>query len=80
MGPEPEKMEIGLSPSDAQRPVERLVTRRTCAWSDDDNGVYETECGNAFELNEGTPADNNMAYCCYCGRLLDVRIGEKNEQ
>jgi len=42
----------------------------TCVWAEDENGIYETECGNAFELNDGTPADNGMTYCCYCGKLI----------
>lgn len=44
--------------------------RPTCTWRADDDGVYQTECGNAFVLNDGTPKDNRMAYCCYCGKVL----------
>jgi hypothetical protein len=58
--------------ADQEGGLEALVIRRTCAWGADDDGIYETECGNAFQLNDGTPADNNMVYCCYCGRLLDA--------
>lgn len=68
----PDAAITGPSRAAAQGRLESLVTRRTCAWSENDDGVYETECGNAFELNDGAPADNNMAYCCYCGRLLDT--------
>jgi len=42
--------------------------RGTCEWAQDpDWGCWETECENIFELIEGTPKENKMAYCCYCG-------------
>jgi hypothetical protein len=43
-----------------------------CLWAleDDDAGVWETECGGAFILIEGTPTENNMAFCPYCGKRL----------
>ena len=47
------------------------LTEIVCQWEDDINGVWETECGNEFELIEGTPVGNNMKYCCYCGRPLE---------
>lgn len=31
---------------------------------------YRTTCGNYFQVFEGTPADNNMHFCCYCGGEL----------
>ena len=42
--------------------------RPVCLWNNAD-GCWETTCGNAFEINDGTPAENNMTYCCYCGGL-----------
>ena len=43
-----------------------------CNWDqgDDDWGAYETDCGMSFNIIDGTPADNHMVYCCYCGRKL----------
>jgi hypothetical protein len=32
--------------------------------------VWSTSCGNAFCLNHGTPSDNDMKFCCYCGLML----------
>jgi hypothetical protein len=40
--------------------------RLVCLWNNVD-GCWETTCGNAFEINDGTPSENNMTYCCYCG-------------
>jgi len=40
-----------------------------CKWTD--NGqYYETSCGECFEIINGTPADNGMIYCPYCGKII----------
>lgn len=44
----------------------------TCAWSENDDGFYETECGNSFQFIDGGAADNNATFCQYCGK----KIGE----
>jgi hypothetical protein len=47
--------------------------RRTCEWredADDEYGGLDTTCGQTFVLNEGTTADNDMRFCCYCGGVL----------
>ena len=43
-----------------------------CNWSqeDDEYGSWETDCGQSFILNDGTPSDNRLKYCCYCGKPL----------
>jgi len=42
-----------------------------CRWTlDNDSGAYDTACGHKFTLNEGTPAENGMRFCCYCGGAL----------
>ena len=54
---------------------------QTCLWSrsDDDTDVWETACGNAFTINEGgAPADNEMTFCCFCGRELKGEIGDSD--
>lgn len=44
-----------------------------CEWEeDDDDGNYETACGNRFCIIEGSPTNNRMRYCCYCGGRLAV--------
>ena len=34
---------------------------------DYDNSYYCTSCGEIWTLNNGTPKENNMNYCMYCG-------------
>ena len=45
----------------------------TCTWhqdGDSDSGVYATSCRRYFNLEDGTPEDNKMQWCCYCGKKL----------
>jgi hypothetical protein len=44
-----------------------------CTWhqdGDSDSGVYATSCRRFFDLTDGTPEDNKMQWCCYCGKKL----------
>ena len=41
-----------------------------CVWRRDEDGNWNTGCGGMFVIEEGTPADNDMRYCCYCGKTL----------
>jgi hypothetical protein len=43
-----------------------------CIWTADADGNYETTCGKTFVFVEGTPEDNAIRYCCYCGKLVDT--------
>lgn len=44
----------------------------TCGWwiEDADDGSWATSCGYLFALNDGSPYQNRMAFCCYCGKRL----------
>ena len=51
-------------------PAADVVERKRGKWdiADGDANVwYCSECGNEWMLNDGTPEENNMAYCPYCG-------------
>ncbi|MCP4540605.1 MAG: hypothetical protein GY832_26000 [Chloroflexi bacterium] len=42
-----------------------------CIWkynSIDD--YWQTGCDNAFSLDDGTPSENGMGFCLYCGKPL----------
>ena len=55
---------------------------QTCTWfqdGDSDSGVYGTSCGHYFQIEDGTPADNKMAWCCYCGKKLAQELIAENE-
>lgn len=42
-----------------------------CDWKEDEEGAWHTGCDGMFEINEGTPMLNDMAFCCYCGKPLN---------
>ena len=53
-----------------------------CTWSQDGFGEdhYNTSCGRRFSLDNGaSPAENHMAWCCYCGKPL-VELMDIEEQ
>lgn len=41
-----------------------------CTWVEDEDGVSHTSCGKVFALDSGTPAENGMRFCCYCGKPM----------
>ena len=50
-----------------------------CHWyqdGDEDSGTYMASCNRRyFVLEDGTPTDNRMTHCCYCGKpLVEVPI------
>lgn len=51
----------------------------TCEWAIDEleGDTWGTSCGHWFTINNGTPKDNNMSYCCYCGKqIVEVKPNE----
>lgn len=50
-----------------------MSEQASCHWSQDgeDSDVWQTSCGNYFSITDGTPVENDMAYCCYCGTKLE---------
>lgn len=60
--------------------AERWNTRaplHRCIWTEDADGNWNTDCDNTFILNDGTPIENNMLFCCYCGGgLVEERCTE----
>ena len=54
----------------------------TCTWhqdGDSDSGVYGTSCHHYFNLEDGTPEDNKMRWCCYCGKKLVQQLIVEDE-
>ncbi len=66
--------EWGLPP---HHPALRAET--ACIWSSDEE-TWGTSCGHCFTLNDGTPTDNGMKYCCYCGKTLETHTEPQIEK
>ncbi len=46
----------------------------TCVWhqdGDETSDTWATQCGKYFSLNDGSPSENHMNYCHYCGKPLE---------
>ena len=44
---------------------------KRCVWVwESHHDFYETSCGKAFVVEHGTLAENNMKFCCYCGKPI----------
>jgi len=51
-----------------------MLNTKYCHWYEDEDGVWHTDCEKMFVLNTGTPTENKMRYCCYCGKnLVEVK-------
>ena len=46
-----------------------------CEWTVDNNlpeddRLYSTACGEEFLFIDGSPKDNGLKFCCYCGKPI----------
>jgi hypothetical protein len=51
-----------------------------CNWyqdGDETSETWGTSCGKYFTLNEGTPHENKMFFCCFCGNPLEQNLFEQ---
>jgi hypothetical protein len=50
-----------------------LNCSQSCLWSraDDDTDCWETSCDQAFSIIDGTPAENSMKFCTFCGKPVE---------
>lgn len=56
-----------------------MKKERICIWSETYEGNWGTGCNETFVVTNGTPIENGMAYCCYCGAVLEQK-DYKDEQ
>lgn len=59
----------------------RSLLDRACKWEQDntESDAWNTSCGNAWLLTEGTPKDNDMKFCPYCGgNLVQADTADQN--
>lgn len=54
-----------------------VTLKETCTWTQiEDDGDWDTSCGDMFILLEGSPKENDMKFCCYCGLSLVEKLYE----
>ena len=59
---------------------EPMKPRRTCKWTEDDEGNWDLECGEKFEVSSGLPSENGFLFCLYCGKHIEEVIYIKDAQ
>ncbi len=45
-----------------------------CLWTPNEDGNWETGCGNTHVLMNGTPAENQHRFCPYCGKPIQQAL------
>jgi hypothetical protein len=47
-----------------------------CVWSQDsdDGDTWDTGCGEHYIINDGTPEENNMKFCTFCGLKVEQSL------
>ena len=61
--------------------AQQVPEPETCTWhqdGDSDSGTYSTSCRHHCGLEGGTPEDNKLAHCCYCGKKLVQELITEN--
>ena len=64
------KVNCVVVPSVIANDLQEIVNAEShCAWSAD-GWLHRTSCGESFAIVDGTPIENDMRFCCYCGKAL----------
>jgi hypothetical protein len=61
-----------------------LAQQEECRWlqdGDKESSTWQASCSRRyFMLVDGTPTDNRMSHCCYCGKkLVEVPIEQEDD-
>lgn len=60
-----------MTDTEKQRSARTSEATASCAWQMDEDGVWWTDCGEGFIIdNLDSPAENGFRFCCYCGREM----------
>lgn len=51
------------------------MANMACIWHECEE-CWETSCGNAFIINDGTPEENGFRFCTYCGEEVEQVLAE----
>lgn len=56
------------------------MNRNACEWKIDDDGIWQTGCGEFFVFEADGPAENDFHFCPFCGQKLNVESEGENAQ
>ncbi len=56
--------------------IEKIGITATCEWTCNENDWadwWDTECEGAYTISEGTPKENKMLFCPFCGgKIVEI--------
>jgi len=53
----------------------------TCEWAhNEDDGFWDTECGQSWRFDDGGPKENHMNFCHCCGKPLRIKGGQHDTE
>jgi len=50
-----------------------------CEWACDEDGIWHTDCDEAFVFIDDGPKEHRFVFCCYCGRTLNPKAYQEPE-
>ena len=54
--------------------IRELDCGKVCEWKENEDGQWETGCGEMFEFTTGGLKENKVKWCQYCGgKIVEVR-------
>ena len=60
--------------------IDRLSNLAPCTWEHDKYAeCWDTDCGENFVIESGTPTENRMEFCCFCGCPLQETEPKEQE-
>ena len=58
-----------------------MNNKTTCNWSEDEDGYWETECGDMHCFLDGGPTENKYQFCPYCrGEIIENKFTQTEIQ
>lgn len=49
-----------------------MSNKPTCVWAEDgEDGPWGSSCGHYWQFTDGTPTENDMKFCPFCGKPLE---------
>ena len=74
--------EIIWKPAELDKFIARIYAEihqraaKECKWKEDEDGNWETGCGEIFTFTDGGPQENRQKHCGYCGGKLSLHNAE----
>ena len=58
--------------SDYNELIDWISGHKACEWKRDNDGIWNTGCGEMFEFTHDGPGENKARFCQYCGNQISA--------